>query len=65
MSSKDRQSSRFEEAARELGVYLDEDKLKEALRRMRPALEDGPTQAPEDHSPKDDPTEPTVTAYCS
>ena len=29
------QSERFKETARELGVELDEDKLKEALRRMR------------------------------
>lgn len=28
------QSDKFEETARELGVDLDEDKLKEALRRM-------------------------------
>jgi isopropylmalate/homocitrate/citramalate synthase len=28
------QSERFKETARELGVELDEDKLKEALRRM-------------------------------
>ena len=31
------QKRRFEEAAHELGVDLDEDKLKEALRRMRDA----------------------------
>ena len=35
------QSERFEQAAREFGVDLDEDKLKEALRRMKeqPSLE--------------------------
>tara|TARA_Y100000815_G_C13326558_1_gene494382 strand:- start:218 stop:379 length:162 start_codon:yes stop_codon:yes gene_type:complete len=37
MARNDSQKSRFEQAARELGVDLDEDKLKEALRRMRDA----------------------------
>lgn len=30
------QSERFEQAARELGVELDEEKLKEALRKIAP-----------------------------
>ena len=33
--SPSEQSERFEQTARELGVELDEDKLKEALRRMK------------------------------
>jgi len=35
MSTNPEQKQRFEQAARELGVDLDEDKLKEALRRMK------------------------------
>lgn len=31
------QADRFEQAARELGVDLDEEKLKEALRKIAPA----------------------------
>lgn len=33
--SSQEQRERFEQTARELGVELDEDKLKEALRRMK------------------------------
>lgn len=39
------QSERFKRTARELGVELDEDKLKEALRRMG-------KQPPEDSDPQ-------------
>ncbi len=35
VDDKEDQRQRFEQAARELGVDLDEDKLKEALRRMK------------------------------
>ncbi len=34
--SEESQKQRFEQAARELGVDLDEDRLKETLRRMGP-----------------------------
>lgn len=36
------QRERFEQAARELGVELDEEKLKEALQRIAPGV--GPTK---------------------
>ncbi|WP_340110599.1 hypothetical protein [Pikeienuella sp. HZG-20] len=35
-SQRESQAERFEEAARELGVDLDEEKLKEALRKIAP-----------------------------
>lgn len=39
---KQSQSERFKQTARDLGVELDEDKLKEALRRMKePQPKDG------------------------
>jgi len=39
------QKERFEQAARELGVELDEEKLKEALRKL------APEKPPETHQP--------------
>ena len=44
--SSESQSERFKQTARELGVELDEDKLKEALRRMkeRPDQKGAPTK---------------------
>jgi hypothetical protein len=42
-SDKDDQRKRFEQAARELGVELDEEKLREALRKI----------APDDRPPKE------------
>lgn len=45
------QNERFKEAAHELGVDLDEDKLKEALRRMR----DAPPAADEKDQKKEKP----------
>ena len=44
--SSQAQRERFEQTARELGVDLDEEKLKEALRRMkeRPVQEGAPTK---------------------
>lgn len=41
---RESQRERFEQAARELGVELDEEKLKEALRKIAPKPEDeGPS----------------------
>ncbi|WP_143040261.1 hypothetical protein [Albimonas donghaensis] len=49
------QRKRFEEAARELGVDLDEDKLKDALRKMKDGAvapkepsQEGPGSVPEE-----------------
>ena len=48
MKNATNQRERFEQAARELGVELDEEKLKEALRKIAPqdAKTPPPTQAP-------------------
>jgi hypothetical protein len=40
------QRERFEQAACELGVDLDEEKLREALRRLAPRDKDEPSQEP-------------------
>lgn len=47
VSKSDGQRERFDQAARELGVELDEEKLKDALRRIAP-------DKPEPRSPNGD-----------
>ena len=42
------QRERFEQAARELGVEIDEEKLKEALRKIAPDKGDDPKRQSDD-----------------